>query len=204
MNIKIKSVNKLEEQYRVIHPEYGTLVAVMGSEQLKDLLILITRKEEQAFAMHGAVILPERQGHIMSHFEGYSEDQVYLIKEQHYLTIRALAGFEYFEDGRELVSRQTYERAQMDDELVASWAMINGYECYFIKRKPEPFKWVKDRSPLDTMEEEDRVIIYNEAYHSKLFETTARRAKRKGMPWADVKHKDRFTADNPAPSPYDQ
>ena len=196
MSIKIKSVNKLDEQYRVIHPTHGTLIAVMGSQQLKDLLTLITDREQQAYGMCEATITPR--------YEGRTEGRIYMIKEQHYNTINALAGSGCFKDGHEMVSRDTYDEAQEDDELVPSWAMINKRQFYFIKRKPEPFNWIKDKSPLDTMEEEDLVMIYNESYHSKVFNTTARRAKRKGMPWADIKHKDRFTSDNPAPSPYDQ
>lgn len=196
MNINIKSVNKLEEKYRVIHPEHGTLVAVMGSEQLRDLLILITGKQDQAFILRGVNIAPR--------YEGYVDTQVYLIKEEHFDTINDLVGFD-FEDGYEMVSRQTCERAQTDDELLTSWSMIKGCIFYFVKRKPEPFEWIKNESPLDTIRvKNEMVLIYSEAYHSKVAEMSARAANRNGLPWADIKHKDRFTADNPAPSPYNQ
>ena len=199
MSINIKSVNKLEEQYRVIHPEHGELVAVMGSQQLKDLLILITKKEEQAFILRGVDIIRR--------YEGYVDTQVYLILEEHFDTINKLVNLEEFTDGYRMVSERTYNEYIKVSDLPQSRLCINGYSLYFNPR-PEPFKWVKDRSPLDygkdRVSPDDRVLVYNSEQVSRVHSMRANQVAHNCIPWADVKHKDRFTADDPAPSPYSQ
>ena len=196
MNINIKSVDKLEEKYRVIHPEYGTLAAVMGSEQLKAMLILITGEKEQAFSIDGADITPD--------YEGYFDYKVYLVKEEHFDTINKLVGHEYFDEEGEMVSIDVYKKAKIDMMMMNRWTIINGCKFYFIKPKPEPFKWIKNESPLKTKEAHEYVLIYSKLFINNVSSMIAGAVDRDARPWADMKHECRFTVDEPAPSPYDQ
>lgn len=196
---------ELKELYK--HEEGGkTYIAIgNGSEEIEEL----TQErigEERFYTL--------REGKMEGAFEGSKAHLFYFLEDRDFEIFKA---YEDLPDGWEMVGHGD-GTAVKNDEYDYVY-ILNGLThpkepgstfrisvIYARKPKPKPFKWVKDRMPTEADADEDNHVAHYYHPSEKSWAKTnfGSYLATGGMPWARTKDTAHFTADNPAPSPFDQ